>query len=209
MLFTDEKNKKLTVFRWALINTKNIVKAVDCNDIVKISPNDKYKLFFQPVKNSYIYLYLFNSSKNLYCLFPKNPDDFKNIRDKSYYNKDFMIPLDKEYFNFGEKSGKENIFILASNTRLKKLENLTARFLKLKPGNTISKIKKDETKQSIVHEIKKMINETSQYDRNPTRQEPYAGIIRGELSRNGFETTFVQTNRTYIESIFLAPSKND
>ena len=205
--YSEEKNINQISFHWALLNKKNnIIRSLDCRHEVKINKNDFLSFFIQPLKNAYIYLYLYDTEKKLYFLFPSELNDFKN---ETYYEKKFFIPKGDNYLIFKNQSGKIKFFLLASKSRLKNLEKLTNDYLRYTDNINKSNIRIEIAKQKILHYILELKHQFNQKRIKAETPVPFAGSIRGEKNNVQFEATLVQTDKTYVKTIYINKKINE
>ena len=120
------------VFRWALYVKDKAINAgeKDTETIIKIGeenqvkPGQRIKFLFQPLTQTYIYLFLYTSKREMLLLFP---GDFTLFENKRYFNDYYLFPPDREWRPLPGGSGREEFFLIASNKRHKDLEDLVLR----------------------------------------------------------------------------------
>ena len=102
------------------------VKSLDFETPEPVSGGELLRIYLELHGKSFVYLYLFDSRKDLYLVFPPSG---------SFYNGDFpadyksYIPSGHEWFSLDNLKGTERFYLLASSKRLIELEKLTDRFL--------------------------------------------------------------------------------
>lgn len=116
-----------------------------------LSSGDQLKIYLKPIKNAYIYLFFQDTRDTLYLLFPTMISDF----DSHYkFNKNYYIPKGDEWFFLDDSTGTEKFYLLVSNTRLKKLEELTTTYVSYFYSNTTQDAELKEARQKVIEEIK-------------------------------------------------------
>lgn len=70
------------------------------------------------------------------------------------FNKNYLIPKGDEWFFLDDESGTEKFYLIASNKRLEKLEELTTTYLEYFYSNTTPDTKLKEARQKVIEEIK-------------------------------------------------------
>jgi hypothetical protein len=70
------------------------------------------------------------------------------------FNKNYYIPKGDEWFFLDDSTGTEKFYLLVSNTRLKKLEELTTTYVSYFYSNTTQDAELKEARQKVIEEIK-------------------------------------------------------
>ncbi len=159
-IFKKDENKKTSTVEYDKVN--------------KLHKNEFYKIYINPIKNAYVYLYLLDAKNNLFLIFPKNLDFF----NKEYsLKKEFYIPEDKEdWFIFEEGIGTEKLFLLVSTERLARLENLTEKFLNHKSKGNTNRIL--TAKSDVINEIIRTNKANSDFLTYAEKPIPFMGTHR-------------------------------
>jgi len=136
-----------------------------------VREGDKVSLYVQPYENSYVYIFLLNSSNDLNLLFPTNLNT-ETIKNEFYSGKGTYIPGKFEWFTFDENKGIEKFYLLALSERDEELEKLTRIYLS-------SDSDKEIAKQNVLNRIKEIKREFA-FANKPDWPVPYAGTIERE-----------------------------
>lgn len=167
----NQDNSTLSRFKWAFIHRINYsdVEVLDFSKKVTLFSGDCLKIFVKPIQNAFIYIYLYDSQKQLSLLFPESFKDFeKNYRSGESY----FVP-GEDWFILDENLGIETFYLLASETRLTDLEKLTMEYL------NAPKRKKEKLKLNVLLEIKTVKKNFSQFKTVAEKPVPIAGSVRG------------------------------
>lgn len=157
-----------TAGRNEIVNiAKNIVTKK--TNKVSVSAGDEIAMYIEPGENTYVYLFLLDSSNNLELLFPISLD-MENLEDEFTRGKGTYIPGKYEWFSFDEKKGYESFYLLASPKRFTKLEELTKNYIETEE-------EKDLAKQKVLDEIKG-IKRTAAFKTVLERPIAFGGRIR-------------------------------
>ncbi len=144
-------------FKWAFVARKDPSgrnKVINIAEIVSnpgsdkpiIAAGDKISFFVEPGENTYIYIYLVDSRNNLELIFPTSMD--KNVLNSEFTTgKRNYIPGKYEWLSFDDNTGTETFYLLASSSRLNKLEDLTRDYINAEGDQ-------GTTKKMILNEIK-------------------------------------------------------
>ena len=156
-------------FIWAFIHRGPDGKKeiIDFKKRPKVKEGDKLQIYVQPVSEVYIYLYLVDSSKELYPLFPEEPDFYER---NSLENKKYFIPGENDWFTWDDSRGTERFYVFASTQRLKKLEAATQRYWD-NPDNS-------KLKAALLDEIDLTRKRKSQIASTSEKPVAIAGTIR-------------------------------
>jgi hypothetical protein len=199
ILFADEDSTIL--FSWAFVyqGSDEITKAIDyTKSIVRLESGDKIKIYFKPLNVCYIYLYLYDSQKDLFILFPEN----FNFWERHYQiNKRYNLPEGNNWFYLDDNSGIEVFYLVVSEYRLQSLEATTSKYLEqnLKHRN----YKNVTYKYGVLDEIKKMIKESSYLTDVVEKPIAVAGDFRGIRDENECNGINVETKNIYVKTIRL------
>jgi len=156
-------------FIWAFINGTPDGKKeiIDFSKRPSVKEGDKLQIYVQPVTEVYLYLYLVDSQRELYLLFPDTPDYYdRNTLEKRKY----FIPGEKEWFTWDNSKGIERFYVFASKSRLKELEAATRRFID-NPGN-------GKIKAALLDEMEETRKSRSQTASPTDKPVAIAGTIR-------------------------------
>lgn len=114
ILAQQEPTSRGVKFNWALVawidpdgrdKVVNITQDALTKDFkLTVSPRDKIAMYVKPGENTYVYLYLLGSRKNLELIFPTNMN--KETLEKEFTpGRATYIPSKNEWFTFDENKG--------------------------------------------------------------------------------------------------------
>jgi hypothetical protein len=181
-------DKQMISFNWGIVHTDNKEQETFLNvkKNISLSSEDLLKVFIQPIKNVYVYLYLLDSGKSLALIFPRKIDNLDNnyVLGEKYY-----VPEGNEWFSPDESKGIETFYLLASKERLYKLETLTKEYL-----NT-SENTKETVKTKVLAEIKNIMRRFSPFA-TVYAEKPIliAGTMRSPEESKDFADNAIQIN---------------
>jgi hypothetical protein len=176
MLWSDE-GESLS-FNWAFIHqsTDGRTQAVDFSRRVRFGGRDLFKIFFQPLENAYIYLYLLDAQGELSLIFPEDLDDF----DHRYrLGEKYMIPEGEAWFSLDENRGIERFYLLVSPQRFFLLESLTRSYLKIYNDQRSLRDEINSAKQKVLDQIVALRQENSRFTVVAEKPISIAGGVRG------------------------------
>jgi hypothetical protein len=101
-------------------------QVIDFAERPTVRSGDKLQIYFRPESEIYLYLFLYDTHKDLYLLFPDSPDYYENSKLEQ---EDIYIPGDFDSFEWDDSKGTERFYLLASNERLVDIEEKTKRYI--------------------------------------------------------------------------------
>ena len=116
-------------FRWAFVHHSPDSKKeiIDFAKRPEVSSGDKLQIYLRPESEVYLYLYLYDTHRDLYLLFPETPDYYKGMQLEE--EEDIYIPSKYDWFEWDDSKGTERIYLLASSKRLTDLEEKTEKYI--------------------------------------------------------------------------------
>jgi len=163
---------------------------------ITVDEGDKVSLYVEPNENTYVYIFLLNSSNELNLLFPTNLDE-ETIKNEFYSGKGTYIPGKFKWFTFDENKGIEKFYLIALSEREEELEKLTRIYLS-------SDSDKEVAKQNVQNRIKE-IKRSFAFANMPDWPVSYAGTIadgRGGVRMDIAEFAIgINTNTFYTRTI--------
>lgn len=176
-------------FNWAFLYRQDTddIKTIPLDESgTTLKAGDEIKVYLHPVENAYIYLFLFDTSENLYLLFPTRISFFdRYYKNNTIYSfpggNEWAIldnpqdspsdsPTDNPTDNptdqpLGCPEGTDEFILIVSSTRLKKLEKLIVSY-----NNLFFKEEKDasklaEARSIVIEEIQQLKHEHSRFTR--------------------------------------------
>ncbi len=183
-------------FRWAFVHRSpgSGKEIIDFAERPKISSGDKLQVYLRPESEVYLYLFLYDTHRDLYLLFPDSPDYYKKTRLEE---EDIYIPGRNDWFEWDESKGTERFYLLASSTRLTDLEEKTERYVN---SNQDGKLK-SQLYDAIVLLRKQRSNLTAPSE----KPVAIAGTIktRGAGSELAGKATLVEAESFYAKTLRL------
>ena len=167
------------VFDWAFVKRglDGEAGSIDFSRRVRISSNDLFKIYIQPLRGAYIYLYLYDVQKELYLLFPERFEDFD---DRDYLGQKYYLPDGDAWFSLDDSRGVEKFYLLASVERLTRLEALTEEYTLLYDNRKGSSGETNTARQRVLDEIVSIRKQHSQFVITAEKPVPIAGGVRGQ-----------------------------
>ena len=185
-------------FSWALIcqSKQAAPRPVDYRlNVVPLESGDRFKFYLRPLKPCYLYLYLYDSDKNLYLLFPEN---FQLREQNSGFTRNIVLPGVNSWFYLDERGGTELFYLIASARRLQELERKTERYLEQRSAaGGLS------DKHEVLDAIRRLVKESSYLSGAAEKPIAVAGDFRGisqEYELNGIR---IEATGVYVKAIRL------
>lgn len=114
----DQIPFKYIVFQYYTQGDQDVqdVKAVDIRVPQKkrivVTHDENYRLFLQPARNCYVYIYQLDSLGQLGQLFPN--ETYTSLQNPLQQRQEYYFPSEPNWFYPGEHPGEERLYILAS-----------------------------------------------------------------------------------------------
>jgi hypothetical protein len=169
----DKEEGMNVVFDWAFGSIRDTAQGLQFEQITadtKLRSRDQIKFFLKPVSGCFLYLIYQSSQGELAVLFPYR---FKDKSGEKQAPKGYYIPERNEWFQLDEHTGQERFHLLASDTRLTRLEDLINQY---ESGDNT---KKSELSQQILSEIDMLRRKNFKPKANAERPLSIVGNIRG------------------------------
>jgi len=195
----EQKEGDKLVFRWAFLfrdKAKTISVIDHTQPVTLLKPGDTFKIFLQPVKNTHIYLFLYDAEEDFYLLFPKAFGE-STLEEEHYY-----LPDDTNWYFIKEGEGTEKFYLVVSETRLSEIENLYDEYITL-TGGKASPEKIFAAKQKVIERIEYLMKQETVFTGMTELPYPVAGEWRTMLGENEFDAIEVKTERFYAKKIRL------
>jgi hypothetical protein len=169
----DQKEGMDVVFHWAFGSVRNRAQGTQFEQITgdtRLSSGDQIKFFLKPASGCFVYLIYQSSQGELSVLYPYR---FKKKSSGELNPKGYYIPEGNEWFQLDENMGQERFYLLASDTRLGRLEDLINQY------ESGDKGKKPELLQQILSEIDLLRRKNFKPKANAERPLSIVGNLRG------------------------------
>lgn len=167
----DEKD--LIKFRWAFGALKQDGSELKLEPIgtnTALKTGDQLKMMVERQTDCFVYVIHHSSQNQIRLLFPYSltqlTDDY--LREKRYY-----IPQSDRWFELDQHSGPETFYLLASATRLDRLERLLDQY---EHGDSAQKT---ELSQQLLEEIRSLKKQHRELAAAAERPETIGGAVRG------------------------------
>lgn len=175
-----EENKKATklIFHFALVYKKaeTGITAINITPYSTLPGGTHLKIYLKPVKNAYIYLFHYDTGKQLSLLYPGSPDYYDEYLPMEI---DFFLPDETKWYTLDEKKGIEYFYLIASTSRLLSLESLTRTYLtSIKAKSSPDKI--IQSREAIINTLLEIRKKSSTLATPAERPIPITGNIRDE-----------------------------
>lgn len=109
---------KYIVFQYYTQGTQNVqeVNAIDIRvpqkERIVVTRDENYRLFLQPLRNCYVYIYQLDSQGQLGQLFPN--ETYTSLQNPLQQRQTYYFPSEPNWFYPGEHPGEERLYILVS-----------------------------------------------------------------------------------------------
>ena len=199
-VFADQDSS--IIFRWAFVyqGKDEISKPIDYSkSVVRLESGDRLKIYLKPLSACYFYLYLHDSQKNLYLLFPEDFTFFdKNLQIARKYD----LPGGNSWFYLDDNSGIEVFYLIVSDQRLQSLKDSTKQYLE---GRANQRDLQNITyKHRVLDEIKRIIKESSYLSDASEKPIAVAGDFRGIREEEELNGVSIEATNIYVKTIRLA-----
>ena len=169
----EKKEATNVVFHWAFGAIRKTGQESRFEQIAgdaRLNSGDQIKFFLKPVTGCFAYLVYHSCQDELTVLFPYR---FEEKTGKQQALKAHYIPEGNEWFQLDENVGQERFHLLASVTRLARLEDLVNQY------ESGDKTKKPELSQQILSEIDLLRRKNFKTKVDAERPLSIVGNIRG------------------------------
>ncbi|MBN2444242.1 MAG: DUF4384 domain-containing protein [Spirochaetales bacterium] len=199
----QQKNEDTGIqFNFAVVckETDGKINIIDPNnDRITLSAGDQIRVFIQPVKNAYVYLYLYDAEKNQLLIFP----DKCYMGDDYDFGKSFYIHEGLEWFSEWlsfDNSGLGDIGrfeLVVSEKRLEGLEILTRKYFQVYFSSESSENDKAIAVKNVIDALVEIRKQRNEFISESIVQVPLGGAVRGEA----IDATHIMTNSLYGKTI--------
>lgn len=169
----EQEGEKNVFFRWAfgaMVGSENDRRLVPITGDTRLKTGDRLKLLVELQKKCFVYVIYHSGQDEVLMLFPYQLEQFSKDYQTS---KKYFIPQGNMWFELDEKVGLETFYLLASATRLVKLEAL---FEKHTSEGAIGKQKRATQILTHIHKIKRRYGKLTT---NAERPVSIGGSVRG------------------------------
>ena len=189
-------------FSWALIYQDNQgeLRPIDYGlNVVPLESGDRFKFYLKPLKPCYLYLYLYDSDKNLYLLFPENLEPREHNAELV---RNFELPGVNSWFYLDEQGGIELFYLIASPRRLHELERKTARYMEGQPAQS-QNARSLSGKHEVLDAIRRLVKENSYLSDAAEKPIAVAGDFRGVRQEHELNGIRIEAADVYVKTIRL------
>jgi hypothetical protein len=172
------------------------VKNVDFKQDIKISVKDMFQFYVSPAAG-YVYIVLIDAQNQVALLYPdySAKTGFVQIAPK-------RLPGEGKYFSVDATPGTERFYLLGSKTRRKKVEDLTARWIKAsadkKAASELAAIRED-----LQDELARLVYEAGPYAGGTEKPHSFGGVVRGADSNSELTVSRITSGQIYARTIRL------
>lgn len=199
LLSAEQGENDDLVFRWAFLlrDDNGSLTVLNHKDpSTPLKTGDTFKIFLQPVKNAYIYLFLYDAEEEFYLLFPESFE--KGMQEEEYY----YLPDDTNWYYIKEGEGTEKFYLVVSSARLFEIEELYKEYAELMTKK-VSPDRIHNAKHRVIETIEILLKEETVFSGIVERPYPVAGEWRASLDDDPFNAVEVKTERFYAKKIRL------
>jgi hypothetical protein len=183
--------------KWAFIGLEKggQKRVIDFATSPTVRAGDRLQVYIEALTSAHIYIFLYDSNKDLTLLYPENP---RAPAAPGGEEGGRILPGEDEWFAFDAAAGEEQFYLLASAKRLSRLEDLTAAWVKNQ--------KSAEAKARVLEEIKAQRRLHSGLTAAVEKGVPMAGTFQSRAMGPEFlgEATLVEANGFYTRTLRLA-----
>lgn len=199
-VYTDQDSS--IIFSWAFVyqGKDEITKPIDYSkNVVRLESGDRLKIYLKPLNTCHFYLYLHDSQKNLYLLFP---EDFTFFDTNLQITRKYDLPGENSWFYLDDSGGIEVFYLIVSEHRLRSLEESTKRYWegRAKQRN----FQNIAYKHEVLDEIKRIIKESSYLSDTVEKPIAVAGDFRGIREEDELNGVSIEATDIYVKTIRLA-----
>jgi hypothetical protein len=199
-VFADQDSS--IVFSWAFVyqGRDETTKPIDYSkSVVRLESGDRLKIYLKPLNACHFYLYLHDSQKNLYLLFP---EDFTFFDKNLQVTRKYDLPGVNSWFYLDDNGGIEVFYLIVSDQRLQSLEEITKQYLE---GRAKRRNLQNITyKHGVLDEIKRIIKENSYLSDAVEKPIAVAGDFRGIREEDELNGVSIEAADVYVKTIRLA-----
>lgn len=175
-------------FSWAVLaDTPDGQRPLDFTKPEPLVDGTTLQIFLEQQPGVYLYVYLVDSSGELALIFPEGIDYYN---ETSPDDRIIRIPPGASRFEFTPPPGQEKLYLMASNDRLVKLEQLTAEYLENQADR--------RGRMAVMQEMKRIRRQHSKLSQVTETSVPVAGTVRSSVEMaETFNVTQVKANTFY------------
>lgn len=175
-------------FSWAVLtDTETGLRPLDFSTTPVLKSGTTLQIYLEQKPGTFIYIYLVDSTGGLTFIFPGDP---KHYNSTTPTDQILRIPPDTARFELMPPDGQEKLYLLASSTRLTKLESLTEKYQKKRDDK--------ELRADVLKELKLLRRKHSSLAQKTETSVPVAGTIRTRGNDTGsFDAVQVNSEDFY------------
>ena len=201
-LYAVDRNDSIR-FSWAFLyqGKDGITRPIDYDKrVVRLQSGDKLKIYLRPQDACHIYLYLYDSRKDLFLLFPET---FGSSEQSPLVTKNFELPGVNSWYYLDENLGMETFYLIVSAQPLDGLEERTQQYFN---GFTNERNSRRiiTYKYGVLDEIKRLIKESSYLSDTAEKPVAVAGDFRGIREERDLNGVHIEAADIYVKTIRLA-----
>jgi hypothetical protein len=112
-------------------------KAVDLlaaqAEAVALTSTDNYRIILKPARDSQIYIFQSTSYGAIVQLFPN--ENFSSVQNPLRKGQTYCLPSESSWLYMGKTRGEERLYVISAGALIQDLDDLYARFLRMKEGS--------------------------------------------------------------------------
>jgi len=185
---TFSQAKSTVEFSWAVLtDTTTGVKPLNFSPTPKLKSGTTLQIYIEQKPGAFIYIYLTDSTGGLSFIFPGDPRHYDSTTPTERI---VRIPPNTARFKIMPPDGQEKFYLLASPTKLAKLEQLTAAYMNNDDDTVL--------RANVIKELKLLHRKHSSLAQKTETSVPVAGTVRTRsASGRSFDAVQVKADGVY------------
>ena len=167
-------------FNWTFLtrDSEGNIKALNYEEIFNLDDSREYRIKILLKKTVYIYIYLYDSNDDLTLVFPHRFGHHYEL------GKEYIIPESENWLSLKSDIRIKNFYIIASDTPIKKLEELTISYLNSLADNNPDLNPINRTKAAILNMLNELELKDNYFTKSAEKPLPIAGDVKTENDEN-------------------------
>ena len=161
--------------------------------VVRLQSGDRIRLQLRPLSSCHLYVYLYDSQKRLYLLFPQGSPSRAGPCPGA---RTFALPGGDNWYRLDEHGGVELFYLIVSEHRQQALEAATEELLRADPASALRA-------RRVLEEIKRLIREGSRLAGAQEKPIAVAGDFRGVGEDGEFPGRMIEARGVYVRTFRL------
>jgi hypothetical protein len=198
-------------FSYAFIqqNEKNELYVIDTTQLVtKLKTGDRLKIYFEAFTRTYLYLFLLDSKKELFFLFPDNfylhPPELRFFQADYIVHNKYFIPSPKSWLVLDDHAGIEEFYLIASKNRLPGLEQSVSEYYGTMTQNEKDDAARKQRRQKVLDELRDLRKQNSAFVGFNEKPVSVSGEFRGVGEEMEFTANRITAHDFYAKTIRIS-----